>query len=387
MPKKQSDGRYRAKITVGHAADGKPVVKYVSGRTRRELEEAKQAAISYYVDGTAGQKDRLFCEYATEWYCVKKEPHLSDISNAGYRSMLNKHILPAFEGRMLRAIRYADIQAWLNEFAGMSKSQITLSLTIMRGIMGSAFAEGIIPRDPTISLARPKTTPPKEKRALTDGEKKAILETISRHENGPFLAVLYYLGVRRGEAAGLQWGDFDWQDGVVHIQRDIDFSSGNKGKVDDLKSRAADRQVTIPHELRAILYPIRSLPHVFLFLNTKGEILSLVTLDRMWMSLMIDAGLVIKNEPDDGKAKEVKKRRADIRYDYKALITPHYLRHNYVTMLYEAGVDPMVAMRLVGHADYQTTANIYTHLSKAHLDKASDKINAVFDKKLPESCR
>ena len=46
----------------------------------------------------------------------------------------------------------------------------------------------------------------------------------------------------------------------------------------------------------------------------------------------------------------------------KPTLTPHYFRHNYVTLLYESGVDPLIAMKIVGHTDYQTTANIYTHL-------------------------
>ncbi len=37
MPK-QKDGRYRAKITVGLDGAGKPVYKYASGKTKRELE-------------------------------------------------------------------------------------------------------------------------------------------------------------------------------------------------------------------------------------------------------------------------------------------------------------------------------------------------------------
>ena len=52
-------------------------------------------------------------------------------------------------------------------------------------------------------------------------------------------------------------------------------------------------------------------------------------------------------------------RPDDILKCIKPLITPHYFRHNYVTMLYEAGVDPLIAMKIVGHTGYQTTANIY----------------------------
>lgn len=46
----------------------------------------------------------------------------------------------------------------------------------------------------------------------------------------------------------------------------------------------------------------------------------------------------------------------------KPTLTPHFLRHNYVTLLYEAGVDPLIAMKIVGHTDYKTTANIYAHV-------------------------
>ena len=48
---KQKDGRYRAKITVGTDASGKSIVKYVSGRTKKELEAAKAAAREKYVTG------------------------------------------------------------------------------------------------------------------------------------------------------------------------------------------------------------------------------------------------------------------------------------------------------------------------------------------------
>ena len=49
----QKDGRYRAKITVGTDASGKSIVKYVSGRTKKELEAAKAAAREKYVTDAA----------------------------------------------------------------------------------------------------------------------------------------------------------------------------------------------------------------------------------------------------------------------------------------------------------------------------------------------
>ena len=79
---------------------------------------------------------------------------------------------------------------------------------------------------------------------------------------------------------------------------------------------------------------------------------------------MHDAGCTEEREIDENT-----RRPGDILKRFKPTLTPHYFRHNYVTMLYEAGVDPLIAMKIVGHADYQTTANIYTHpVSYPHLD-------------------
>ncbi len=62
----------------------------------------------------------------------------------------------------------------------------------------------------------------------------------------------------------------------------------------------------------------------------------------------------------------------------KPTLTPHFLRHNYVTLLYEAGVDPLIALKIVGHTDYKTTANIYTHVRDEMLKKATVNMGEVF---------
>ena len=43
-------------------------------------------------------------------------------------------------------------------------------------------------------------------------------------------------------------------------------------------------------------------------------------------------------------------------------ITAHWLRHTFITNLYMAGVDVVTASKQAGHADIQTTMDIYTHL-------------------------
>ena len=51
-------------------------------------------------------------------------------------------------------------------------------------------------------------------------------------------------------------------------------------------------------------------------------------------------------------------------------LTPYCLRHTFCTDLQRAGVSINVAKELMGHADIQTTANIYTHKDSETLHKS-----------------
>lgn len=374
---KNSAGKYRGRVQIGVDKNGNPINKYVCAPTMRELEAKKAEVRKHYIEGQPLRDDMPFYEYAEEWYTLKKEPFLAASTSKSYKTMLTKYILPAFGLRHLRAISSSELQAFVNSFSGSSKSQITIVIGIFKAIMSSAYAEGIIERDPSVSLIRPKAKKKHERRALTQQETQYVLETISRHENGLLLAVLYYLGLRRGEALGLRWEDFDFNEDVVHIQRDIDYC-GSTAHDDSLKTPAANRYVPIPEELRSMLLKVRALPGQYLFHmpDDSTKPLAQSTFKRIWLSLMADAHCVVPRE-----ISEDTDRPNDIIKRLKPTLTPHYFRHNYVTLLYEGGIDPLIAMKIVGHTDYQTTANIYTHLSKDTLMRASVNLEGVFSKK------
>ena len=59
----------------------------------------------------------------------------------------------------------------------------------------------------------------------------------------------------------------------------------------------------------------------------------------------------------------------------------HSLRHYYATLLFEAGAEPLIAMKILGHTDYQTTANIYVHLKSEMMKKSSVHMEEVFRRK------
>ena len=91
-----------------------------------------------------------------------------------------------------------------------------------------------------------------------------------------------------------------------------------------------------------------------IFPNTKNELIRNGNFNRLWDKYRAETGLTI---------------------------TPHQLRHAYATMLYDAGVDVKTAQYLLGHANIQTTMDIYTHLSKQRKENAADILNNFTNKK------
>lgn len=374
MPKKQKSGLYRSKVKIGVDANGKDVFKYISGHTKKGLEEHRQEVIAHFIEGTALDDDRLFGTYAAEWYRVRKEPFIRKGTKDTYRSMLNNHILPAFGNRKLRSIRAIELQDFLQQFEGSSRSHITVARLILNGIFASACRDHILKDNPAQYLENPTPKQAAEKPSLTVEARAAIESVCVGDPNGAFLAVLYYLGLRIGEAAGLKWCDFDWQTRFVHIQRKIDYH--DNGAAGDPKTEKSNRLVPIPDALFAILYPIRQMPDMYLFHTNGNQPISEDSARTLWLKLMHSAGLTHEE-------KRVRKNRGkDVEKNILCPdFTPHTLRHNYITMCYESGLDTYAVMRLAGHTNISTTMNIYTHLTQQQLDKTRDEVNAVFKSK------
>lgn len=375
MPKKP----YRSKVKIGVDADGRPINKWIQGRTRGELQAARDAVIAHYITGEALAKDRLFGDYATEWFRVRKEPFVSPSTQESYRTALNKDLFPVLGDRMLRSISAMELQNLINRYAGKSKSKITDVLATLRGVFRSALADRLIDTDPTAGLIQPRPKAAAEKLILTTEQRAALEDTCLTHPDGHYLALLYYLGVRPGEARGLRWGDIDWDLRLVHIERDIDYKAG--GAPGELKNRASYRPVPLPEPLIAILRPLRGLPDTYIAHGVHGadRPLSKSTADRTWVRLMDAAGLTVP-APQPNRFDP-----SDPRHDLRPLITPHALRHNYITMCWENGFDPYETMKLVGHASIKTTMDIYTHLSEAQMTRTAVKLDTMFAPKVAET--
>jgi site-specific recombinase XerD len=55
----------------------------------------------------------------------------------------------------------------------------------------------------------------------------------------------------------------------------------------------------------------------------------------------------------------------------------HDMRHAFATLLLEAGEEVAVISKMLGHADYSTTVDVYSHLSTERSRVAAARIEAL----------
>lgn len=111
------------------------------------------------------------------------------------------------------------------------------------------------------------------------------------------------------------------------------------------------------------------------------------------MIAVADANYRAEKKCDEENARHTIETKT-VKYDGKevreSILAAHYFRHNYATLLYEAGVDVYEAARILGRSRVATTLEIYIHLSQKHQAKSNEKVRAVFKnstvvaKRLPE---
>ena len=338
--KKRKDGRYQRRVTL---SSGKTRVVY--GRTQAALDAAVRAVLA---DDSAGLDvgDRTT---VGEWAKIWLQTYKADLRHATvqmYRNAYNNHVRQVLGGMELRDVRPVHIRSVMSEVAGMSESLQNKVLLTMRQIFATAIDNGLLLRNPCDKIKITPHAKPRRKEYLTDAERDTLMEAVTEPRARAFVALCLYCGLRREEALGLKWTDLG-ADRLV-VSRAMTFGSNQQLPVEELKNTASCRMLPMPDKLRQVLATTPRLAEYVVPAANGGD-MTLSAFRRLWTSHV----------------------RRQVGFE----LHPHMLRHTYATMLYRAGVDLRTAQQLLGHANIQMTARIYTHLEAEDSLKVQDRIN------------
>lgn len=267
---------------------------------------------------------------------------------SGYRTLLRKYIEPTQIGDMDAAqIDESDIIELLRPLieAGYTR-QAQLLQILVSAVFKDAVRRRVLVYNPVLCVEKVQHIT-KSIQWLSVEQAQQLLKTSMDQHDPLFIAWLLMLccGLRRGEILGLRWTDIDFERAEIHVRRQKIRIDGTV-RCTRPKSAASVRDIPLDDHLLALLRLMRA---------GDGDILDGVTDKQLHDGL--DRALIAAGVPR---------------------VTLHGLRHTMAAAAAEEGVSIKVLQILMGHAHYQTTADIYSHVNQAPRRMAAQIIARCF---------
>lgn len=334
----RADGLYETSRTI----KGKRVRFY--GRTCREVDQK----ILAYNEKT--EKGRKVSEIADEWYKNIEKT----VAPTTYRmyGIVYKRIKDYFGNQYAGQVTPQDCQKHIFNFEqdGYSKNTVHIEAYVLKAIFNHAVLAGDIPQSPALYMKPSKNLPNTKRHALTL-EQEQLVTNCKDGDFWLFGFMLLYTGCRRGELLALNWQDIDWDAGVIHITKKINYITGDTPVLENHLKNAEARDVPILAPLSEVL-PRDRLGKIFH--DENGNYFTLGKFYRRWKSYCERVGL--EN------------------------VTPHCFRHSMATMCLEAGLNPKAIAAIIGDTE-KVTETVYVELRRKFLLAQTEKLNAYFAEK------
>lgn len=304
----------------------------------------------------------LFRDYMLDWYHKYKEPKVGHNYRNNCVCQMKNHIFPFIGDIPLSAITVHDVQRIMDTLQSFSTTKQVKSLINM--VMDAAIADELYKHpNPTHDkrLVMPgsrKKRPPLSKQHLS-----ALIEALPSFppEQKRLIALLIMTGARRGEALGARWEDINWENQTIHLQRVIRYHNNRPFVSNTMKTPSANRIVSLWEDF----LPLLGTPQKSGFIVTGGEnLLSERQYRNRWTALM---------------------------KQFDALGLPHFtahqLRHTYATIAANSGnIPPKVLQGMLGHANFQTTMNIYADIDADRVRQSSQALSQEYARIASKSC-
>jgi len=362
----------------------------ISAVTLEELREKELDVLRDVLDGVKVDKNNLTVnDLYNSWIQLKRGLKENTFSN--YKYMYKMFVEPDFGKNRITDLKRSDVRGFYNFLAEEKHVQINTidSIhTVLHQVLEIAVEDDYLRYNPSDNalkeLKKAINFEVEKRRALTVSEQE-IFEAFLRkkgqyHRWYPVFTVMLWTGMRVGEITGLRWCDIDLEEGSINVNHTLVYFDKRAEErctfaINTTKTKAGERSIPmLPKVKEAFLMEkeyqrecgVKSESVVdgyrdFIFVNRFGNVQHQGTLNKALRRIIRDCNFEIldKNKQND------------------VIILPkfsnHSLRHTFTTRMCEAGVNIKAMQEILGHADAETTMDIYAEATKEL--KKSELIN------------
>lgn len=361
------------------------------GKTREELYDKEMETLEQIDSSKFRRKSPTVAEYCEKWL-VMQSVHVRATTLTDYTSKVRRHIISELGDMRMADVTLDDIQVALVPVSKKSASVYKSVIVLYKSIFRAAKESRIINENPTIYLnAKGGGVPQKDKTALTDKQVEQLLSAIKGLPPYVFVMIGLYAGLRREEILALQWDSvyLDTEAPYLTVRRAWHTEHNRPVILTELKTKAAERNVPIPDCLVECLKEAKTTSSSdYVVANRDGEPLSYTQFKRLWQYIVTrtvkervyyryENGVRVKHTVTP-KLGEKAAHNGKVVYSLDFEVTPHQLRHTYITNLIHSSVDPKTVQYLAGHESSKITMDIYAKVKYNRPDEVVRAMDSAF---------
>lgn len=356
--KQGKDGLYRTKAWDGtFNPDGtKHRINLYSSKSSRDLENKVNALKEEIRTGQSRlPNEYLFQDYARHWLQTKKSVREKNTQTM-YDNIVEVHFSFLADVKLCD-IRHSHFEQAIANAVDKPRTCQLIYITF-RQIMRMAVSDHFITKDDFEQICDDIALPKykrQEKRPLSDVEKSALKDCFSSgvftSRERAFLTLIYYCGLRKGEALALTRFDFHFDNSgdTISINRVLIFDKNDPEIKDYPKTDNGVRIIPLPHTAGIFMREyISTLDGTNLFYCRTCSHITKSSYDKMWTSI------IRKMNTAAGGTKA---------FPLVDDLTAHIFRHNYCTQLcYKV---PEISIKKIAQLMGDTIAvvlNVYNHI-------------------------
>lgn len=373
MPKKRKYPWYKARECFRvqkSMPDGK--VKTLYAKTEEEMDRKLAALNEELAAGVDHAYNPTVAEYAAKWFRLNT-PELSPSRVADYRNAINNHIAPVIATKRMKEVTLDDGREIMARLAGKSDSLHANVACVLRKMFQEAEDTAVIVKSPFHRL-KAGGKKAQEKTPLSDAQAAQLMAAVHGTAVEPFVALGLYAGLRKEEILGLRWANVHLSGPAPYlsVRERVVYVGGKAVHEAELKSKAARRSIPMPTPLLECLrsYRIRC-PHEFVICNPAGGPRSEASFRRLWQ-------MVANRTVGEGEKLGDKVRNHRVVKSLDFHVSPHVLRHTYITNLCKSGMNIKTIQYLAGHATAALTLSIYVHAVNNTPEELAEDVNRAF---------
>ena len=361
------------------------------GKTREEVYDKEMAALEQIDNATFRRKSPTVAEYCEKWLLMQSV-HIRATTLIDYTSKVRRHIIKELGEKRMADVTLDDIQVALVPVSKKSASVYKSVVILYKSIFRAAKESHVIDTNPTIYLeAKGGGVPQEERQALTDEQVERLLDAIRGLPPYVFVMIGLYAGLRREEILALQWDSvyLDTDAPYLTVRRAWHTEHNRPVILTELKTKAAERNIPLPDRLAECLREAKKKSTSdYVIANQDGEPLSYTQFKRLWQYIVTrTAKPRIARKLVDGKyvkymlypeLGEKARNNGHVVYSLDFDVTPHMLRHTYITNLIHASVDPKTVQYLAGHESSKITMDIYAKVKYNKPEQLAGVLSGAF---------